>query len=407
MSGDSDLARLFTTEPQAPLGDRRPGVVHVVYRFDTGGLENGLVNLINHLPAQTYRHVVLALTEVTEFRHRLRRDDVQFIALHKPPGHGVWLYPRLYRLFRQLRPAIVHTRNLAALEAVVPAWAAGVPVRIHGEHGRDVEDLDGSSRRHQWLRRVYRPFVNHYVALSRDLSGYLQDHVGVAPDRITQVYNGVDTQCFQPVDSVAVPPSIPGCPFSAERHWLVGAVGRMQTVKNQPLLARAFVRAVALRPALRDRLRLVLVGDGPLRSETAAVLQQAGVADLAWLPGERADVQAIMKGLHCFALPSLAEGISNTVLEAMATGLPVIATQVGGNAELVRDGTSGLLVPSDDAEAMAQALIRIADNPASARAMGQAGRQAAEQRFSLQAMVTAYQAVYDQQLAKHGVHREL
>ncbi len=184
-----------------------PLVAHVVYRFDTGGLENGLVNLINHMPRDAYRHVVIALTQVTDFRHRVKRDDVEFIALDKPPGHAVKLYPRLAQLFRQLQPAVVHTRNLAALECALPAWWAGVPVRVHGEHGRDVEDMDGSSRKYQWLRRAYKPWVTHYVALSRDLAGYLSDRVHVPPDRLSQVYNGVDTQRFRPADGPRRPAS--------------------------------------------------------------------------------------------------------------------------------------------------------------------------------------------------------
>ena len=105
------------------VGQLPPLVMHVVYRFDTGGLENGVVNLINHLPLDAFRHVVVALSVVTDFRQRVHRPDVEFIALNKPSGHGVKLYPRLSQLFRQFRPAIVHTRNLAALEATVPAWS--------------------------------------------------------------------------------------------------------------------------------------------------------------------------------------------------------------------------------------------------------------------------------------------
>jgi len=104
--------------------DRRPLIAHVVYRFDVGGLENGVVNLINQLPRESYRHVVVALTEVTDFSDRIRLDDVALVALNKRPGQGVRLFPKLFRLFRDLRPAVVHTRNLAALEASVPAWLA-------------------------------------------------------------------------------------------------------------------------------------------------------------------------------------------------------------------------------------------------------------------------------------------
>ncbi len=270
------------------LGDTRPLVLHVMYRFDTGGLENGVVNLINHMPADAYRHAVLALTEVTDFSQRVQRKDVEFIALHKPPGHGIWQYPKLFRLFRRLRPHIVHSRNLAALEVQVPAWAAGVPVRIHGEHGRDVGDLDGSNVTYQRMRRVYKPFVHRYIALSRDLDDYLVQKVHVPQGKITQAYNGVDTDRFCPAPDG--PLTIAGCPFDPAQHWLLGTVGRMQTVKDQTLLARAFVQALQTDPSLKQRLRLVMVGEGPLRAKAQGILEAAGVADLAWLPGERSDV---------------------------------------------------------------------------------------------------------------------
>lgn len=374
-----------------------------MYRFDTGGLENGVVNLINHMPADAYRHEILALTEVTDFRDRIHRSDVGFHSLHKPPGHGLWQYGKLYRLFRQLRPAIVHSRNLAALEVQVPAWAAGVPVRIHGEHGRDVEDLDGSNITYQRVRRLYKPFVHHYVALSRDLDTYLVDKVNVPQERITQAYNGVDTESFYLAANG--PFSIAGCPFDPEQHWLVGTVGRMQAVKDQVMLARAFVLALLQAPELKSRMRLIMVGEGPLREQAQGVLNTAGLGHLAWLPGARNDVADIMRGLHAFALPSLAEGISNTILEAMASSLPVIATAVGGNADLVVHGQTGYIVPAADPQAMADQLISLASNPGVARSLGQAGRLRVLNSFSMQAMVSTYQGVYDQQLARNCFNR--
>lgn len=376
--------------------DPRPLVAHVLHRFDTGGLENGVVNLINHMPEHAFRHVVVALTEVTDFRTRLRREDVPCIALHKMPGHGIKLYPRIWRLWRELRPAIVHTRNLAALEMQPAAWAAGVPVRIHGEHGRDVGDLDGSNRHHQRIRRLYSPFVHRYVALSKDLQDYLVRRVGIGSRRIVQVYNGVDTDRFRPPAAGAG--GAVGMPLGGPGQFVIGTVGRMQAVKNQTLLTRAFVRALALAPDLKPRLRLALVGDGPLRADCQALLDAAGLSSLAWLPGEHDDVPVVMRGLDAFVLPSLGEGISNTILEAMASGLPVVATAVGGNAELVADGRTGWVTPSDDVEAMAAALISLARDPDAARAMGRAGRTEVERRFSLKSMVQAYQDLYEQSL---------
>lgn len=385
--------------PSGAADGGRALVVHLVYRFDTGGLENGVVNLINHLPAQRWRHAVVALTEVAPaFAARVKRDDVEFVSLHKPAGHGTQVYPQLTRLFRQWRPAIVHTRNLAALECQVPAWWARVPVRIHGEHGRDIDDLDGSSRRHQWARRLYRPFVHHYVALSRDLGDYLGQRIGVPSRRIAQIYNGVDTARF--LRDPACPRLVPaGCPFDDPALFVVGTVGRMQAVKAQVVLAQAFVRAIERHPELAARLRLVMVGSGPLRDEAAALLARAGLDRLAWLPGERSDVPEVMRGLDCFVLPSLAEGISNTILEAMASGLPVLASDVGGNGDLVQPGVTGELLPAGDVEALASALVGMATDGARAAAFGRAGRARVEQRFSLEAMLGAYDALYDRLLA--------
>ncbi|HRD92090.1 TIGR03088 family PEP-CTERM/XrtA system glycosyltransferase [Accumulibacter sp.] len=378
-----------------PVDDARLLVAHVVFRFDVGGLENGVVNLINHMPRDAYRHVVISLTEITDFRKRIVRDDVGFIALKKKPGHTLWLYPRLFGLFRELRPAIVHSRNLAALEVAVPAWAAGVPVRIHGEHGRDVGDLDGSNKKYQWLRRLYSPFVTRYIALSRDLADYLTGRVGISPARVEQIYNGVDIRLFHPARPR---PPIAGCPFPDPGCWLVGTVGRMQVVKDQTTLAAAFVRALAAFPELASRLRLVMIGDGPLRAKAQALLDDAGVAELAWLPGQRDDVPDILRGLDCFVLPSLAEGISNTILEAMASGLPVIATDVGGNGELLEAGRTGELVPAADVEAMAQQIAAHALDADRSRAAGEAGRALVERRFSMEAMRERHQALYDELL---------
>jgi len=375
-----------------------PLVLHVVYRFDTGGIENGLVNLNNYMAPGRYRHAVLALRDITDFSQRIRRPDVALYALNKAPGHGVWQYPKLFKLFRQLKPAIVHSRNLAALEVQAPAWAAGVPVRLHGEHGRDMADLKGDNLNLQRTRRFYKNFIHHYTSLSPDLTHDLIHKIQVAPASITQTNNGVDTARFHPAPGGPQP--IVGCPFRPDHHWLVGTVGRMQAVKDPLMLAQAFVQALTLNPALQHRMRLVMVGEGPLRTQAQSVLAAAGFAHLAWLPGERGDVADIMRGLHLFALPSLAEGMCNTLLEAMASALPVIATAVGGNVHLVVPGLTGLLVDAGSAEPMALQLIKMATQPELAQSMGQAGRQRALENFSLQSMVANYATVYDQQLLR-------
>lgn len=379
-----------------------PLIAHIVYRFAVGGLENGIVNLVNRMPGSRWRHAIVALTDVAaEFTKRIERSDVQCIALGKRPGHLVRYYPSLFRLFRDLRPAVVHTRNLAALEAVVPAWAAGVPVRIHGEHGWDMQDPDGRRRRYRYVRRIYRPFVSRYVALSRHLEDYLVRQVSVPSDLISQIYNGVDTERFHPCAGAR--PAIPGCPFAEPGQWLVGTVGRMEAVKDPMNLAHAFVRALELQPAAAKYLRLIMVGDGALRNEVNAVLDRARVREQVWFAGERADVPDIMRGLDCFVLPSLAEGVSNTILEAMASRLPVIATRVGGNSELIESRMTGTLVASANSEALAHAILGYYNDRAAARRHSKAALRIVEYRFSLTKMAMDYATMYERELAAAGI----
>lgn len=375
-----------------------PLIVHVIYRLQVGGLENGLVNLINRMPRDRYRHAIVSLTDVTEFRQRIRRDDVDIIALHKAPGQDWGLYPRLWRLFRRLRPCIVHSRNLAALEAQVPAWLAGVPCRIHGEHGWDVTDLDGS--RYRRLKRLLRPFVSHYIALSGHIEDYLRDQVGVPMHRLTRIINGVDTDRFRPDGPAAALPEA----FAGTERVRIGTVGRLEAVKDQGTLLEAFVRLRELDPQAFPRLRLILVGEGSLRPALEARARAAGVADQVWFAGARDDIPELLRALDLFVQPSRAEGISNTIMEAMATGLPVVATDVGGNDELVREGETGRLVPAEDPGAMARALQAFGD-AAVRRRMGAAGRARAEAAFSLAAMVDRYLEVYDRQCGASAAAR--
>jgi glycosyltransferase involved in cell wall biosynthesis len=156
------------------------------------------VNLINRMPPDRFRHAIICLTTYTDFRHRIKRPDVAIHALDKPAGNSPATLFRLWRLLRTLRPAILHTRNLAALEGAVPAALAGIRARIHGEHGRDINDIDGSNVRQQRIRRLFKPFVSQYIALSKDLESYLCDKIHVPRARVAQLYNGVDTELFHP-----------------------------------------------------------------------------------------------------------------------------------------------------------------------------------------------------------------
>jgi sugar transferase (PEP-CTERM/EpsH1 system associated) len=377
-----------------------PLIVHIIYRLSAGGLENGLVNLLNRMPADKYRHAVICLKESTDFSKRIQRKDVRIISLHRKDGQDFSMFVRLFWLLIEMQPDIVHTRNLATLECQFPAWLSGVKHRVHGEHGWDIYDPYGRNRKYQWLRRLFRPLVHRYIPLSRQLTDYLLERIHVSPNKIRQICNGVDTDIFHPAQ--ACKPRIAGCPFpDADQLILIGTVGRMHGVKDQLTLVSAFLYLLKIRPEAKFIVRLVLVGEGPLRVEAGLALQSAGAENLAWMPGERDDIPEILRGLDIFVLPSKAEGISNVILEAMATGLPVIATSVGGNPELVVDGLTGRLTPPEDPQAMAEILAEYLDNPYFINAHGVEGRRRVLNEFSMDAMVAGYSTVYEELLQIH------
>lgn len=372
------------------MSAQRIHVLHLVYRFAAGGLENVIVQLVNGLPQDRFRHTVVALTTIDPaFRQRVQSPDVAFIALDKPPGQPFAMYPRFFQLLKRLRPDVFHSCNIAALEFAPVAAAAGVPLRVHAEHGWDMADPDGSNRKYQLLRRVYQRFVHRFVVVSAQIQDYLLQRVGVNPQRVALIANGVDTDVFRPrQDSDPLPV---GFPFDPGSHRIIGTVGRLEPVKNQLLLVEAFIRLV-FDPGVahRDDLRLLIVGEGPLRAAMAQRLQEAALGDRVWMPGTRSDVPEVLRTLQLFVLPSLAEGTSCTLQEAMATALPIVATRVGGNADVLQQGALGVLVPSGDAEAMAEACKRCLQG----MQRNAAGRAQAIACHSLQAVLQRYQSLF-------------
>jgi sugar transferase (PEP-CTERM/EpsH1 system associated) len=369
-----------------------------VFRFDYGGLENGVVNVINGLPADAFRHAIIAMTEASDFRNRLQRPDVTVHALNKQPGKDPGAYLRLFNLLRSLRPAVVHTRNLGTIEGALLGRLAGVARRIHGEHGWDVYDPDGTNRKYRALRKMMNPAIHQFVAVSRELETWLADAVGIRADKVTRICNGVDTSRFVPAVS-RTRTALPADRFPTGTT-VVGSVTRFSAIKDPLNLVRAFIQA--RREPAGAQLRLMMAGDGALKADAERLLRDAGEERNAWLPGSRDDVPELLRELDLFVLGSQREGISNTVLEAMATGVPVIATATGGNLELVKDGVSGRLVRYGDREALTRALLDYAGDPALRARHGRAARERAEQEYSLKRMLADYESLYRNQLVRFG-----
>lgn len=366
------------------MSDARAHVVHVIDSLAVGGTENGLVNLVGAL-AEEYRHTVIAMTAAGPLAERLPRE-VEVVTLGKRAGLDVGAVLRLVRLLRRLQPDIVHSRNWGAFDAVAAAALARVPAVLHGEHGREASDPEGLSPRRNRLRRWAAPFTSSFVTVSRDLARWLTGTVGVPAAKVVTIHNGVDTRRFGEEDREAARRTLG---LGADT-LVVATVGRLDPVKNHGALLDAYAGLARM----DGRHALVIVGDGPCRAALEARAARADLVGRVRLVGERNDVARLLAGFDIFALPSIAEGISNTVLEAMASGLPVVATRTGGNPELVEDGVTGRLVPVGDRAALIGALSGYLVDAHLRQLHGKAGRQRAMDEFSLERMVARYRALY-------------
>ncbi|MBF0262527.1 MAG: TIGR03088 family PEP-CTERM/XrtA system glycosyltransferase [Magnetococcales bacterium] len=358
-------------------------IAHLIHRLDIGGLEKVVADLVNHLPHDSFDHAVISLTEITAFQKKLHHPRVTFHALHKQRGQDPAVWWRYWKLLRQLKPDLVHACNLATLEAAIPTRLAGVKRFIHAEHGRDSHDPDGTKRKYLLLRRLMIPWVDGFVPVSQDLHAWMRQTVGIPPEKIHPIVNGVR---LPPRPNRSLPRPDPTRPFT------IGHVGRQWPIKDPLNLIEAFFQ---LRRSYPDTaLRLVMVGDGPERPAIESCITRYRLADTVDLVGWQSDVQPFWEQFDLFVLPSKAEGTPLTILEAMAQALPVVATRVGGVGDLVMDGHTGRLVPPNDPLALADAIGDYLFDPARCLAHGAAGRERVAAHFSLERMIAAYRALF-------------
>jgi sugar transferase (PEP-CTERM/EpsH1 system associated) len=378
------VVRTIDMSPAATGGNRRRArIVHVIPSLGIGGLENVVARLTEQLHALA-DHVVVTPGGDGPMRRRFA-EDVPVIAMAEQHQPDAWNALRMARLFRSLRPDIVHSRNWSCVDAIVGARLAGVPIVVHSEHGRDAMDPHGRNTRRRLGRRALGPLVTQFVTVSLDLGRWLVEDVGVPAHKVVSICNGVDTKRFAPGAREAAR----GALGIGAEGFVVGTVARLDPVKDQVGLIRAFNQVVS-----DPRALLVIGGDGAARPEIEGAISALGLEGRVRLLGERNDVPQVLAAFDVFVLCSVGEGISNTILEAMATGLPVIATRVGGNPELVVDEVTGLLVEPRQPDRLAAAMRRYLEDPELMARHGRAARERATSQFSLDRMVGAYADLY-------------
>lgn len=363
-------------------------IVHVVENLDRGGLERTVVDLIASQRDAGHECRVICLFKLGLLARELLASGVRVDACGKRPGLDLRALRRARALIRQSPDAVIHTHNaMAHYYAVLASLGLPVKCRINTRHGMGGRTRSG---RQEWLYRQSLRGTDYAVAVCEAArQRFAAD--GMRPRRaLLSVPNGIRLERFRPADDVARQSLVAelGLPTGSR---IIGTVGRLQPVKDHALLLRAFAKVRVQVP----EAALVIVGDGPLRAALEAQAEQAGLSDAVRFMGDRHDVPRLLTGMEVFALTSTSEGYSVALLEACASSLPIVATDVGGNREIVRHGINGRLVPSGDTAAIATALIALLRGGEQAAAMGRAGHAWAQAEASFRTMAERYHGLYD------------
>jgi sugar transferase (PEP-CTERM/EpsH1 system associated) len=364
-------------------------VLHILNSLQVGGLENGVVNLINNLDAQMFMHSICCIDSIGPMAERIKHP-VSIFSLEKGESRNYLISLKIARLINRVKPDIIHTRNWSAIDGIIGARLAGVRIVIHGEHGREAGDPDGRNIKRKKIRKALSPWVSRFITVSNELQDWLIHDVGITPAKVTQIINGVDTDYIKPAGNKEQLKSELGL---SPDTFVIGSVGRLDPVKDHETLLRAFKIASERK---RDKEPvLIIVGSGPLKEDLKLIAGKLGISNSVNFAGERNDVIRLYSCMDVYVLPSIAEGISNTILEAMASGLPVLSSSVGGNLELVDQGQTGYFFSPGNVEELAVSICRYADNDSLAREHGFNGRQRAVDKFSIQQMTDKYRALYE------------
>ncbi len=370
-------------------------VVHVVESLEIGGAERLVVDLAGLQSKRGHTASIACLFREGPLAARARAVGIDVKNCEKSSGMDLGAVLRLRNWLRMKKPEVLHTHNPAAHYYAV---AAEVGLRIgrviNTRHGMG---LEGAGGRRELLFRAAMRRTDCAVAVCEAARKSFVDRGSIAKDKAVTIPNGIDLTRFAPENELAkrtllASLSVPGSPL------VFGSVGRLNAVKEQVTMLRAFHKFVQQVPVVGGApgpaAILVIAGDGELRDALEQERGLLGLDENVFLLGQRDDIPQLLAGFDAFVLSSRSEGYSLALVEAAATGLPIVATDVGGNAEIVQDEATGLLVPPGSPDAMAAAMRRLFDNADERLRMGAAGRLWAQENGSIEAMYERYMTLY-------------
>lgn len=367
------------------MASKKLKILHVLDSLNVGGMERVVINVANGLDPARFEQAVCCISRLGTAAHLLNAN-VQRFDMGKGDERALLMPGQIARLIRRERPDLIHTQSWAGMDGVIARTLTKQGKLVHSEHGRNLPYIHHEPAKRKVVRRIAYELADAVFVVSEEMRQYFCRETGFALERMRVIHNGVDVAEIERADARGIREEF----GLAATDFVVGTVARFQETKDLPTLVRAFAQLRQRQP----HAKLLLIGDGAERGRLTALAAELGVAADVHITGIRHDVPRLLRALDAFALSSLSEGLPISVLEALAAGLPVVATSVGMLPELLREGENGCLVVPGDFATLAGRLELLATERNLAHRLGAAGRQTVERNYSLAVMLRRYEELY-------------
>jgi glycosyltransferase involved in cell wall biosynthesis len=369
----------------AAVDAHAPTVCQLVHGLPVGGAEVLVCRMIRRL-RDRYRFVVACLDQVGELGESLTQEGIDVVQLGRQPGFDWRCVRRLREFCADRQVSVIHAHQYTPFAYAIATRAYGRrPPVLFTEHGRFYPDYPSYKRK--IFNRLIANKRDRFVAVGQSVRQALIDNEGLPSDRIEVVYNGIDAAAFGHDEATRRDARQE---LGLQDEFAVVQVARLDTIKDHATA----VRAIAIASKQNPRLRLLIVGDGPQRESIERLVAELNLADRVQMLGMRSDVCRLLAAADAFLLTSLSEGIPVTLIEAMAAGVPIVSTSVGGVPEVVEHGATGLLAKVGNADDIAEAILLLSRNDSLQKRLASAAQESAAEQFSENSMIARYDELF-------------
>lgn len=367
---------------------KKINLMQVMLTLDVGGAETFVVNLLKNINREIFNVSVCCIWKGGPLENELRKIDIPVYIMNKREGIDWSIFNKLKNIFKTNHIDVINTHHLGPLiYALIPAKIAKVKKIIHTEHSFKYFI---KKRRYFWYAKILFKHVTKIIGVCDDITEYIKNNINKDSSKTLTIKNGIDVKKFNVIKTKEEILKIKSRLNLKKDSFIIGMVGRLDAVKNHKMTLKNFQK-ISLD---NQNINLLIIGSGPEEKNIKQIIFNLKIQDKVILLGERTDISELLSIIDIFLLPSLSEGLSIALLEAMSSKKAIIASNVGGNIEIIKNNSNGLLFNLNSEEDFISTLLRLINNAELRHELGLKAFETVRGHFSLNCMVRKYENLY-------------